>query len=379
MTEKELREIKRRFRPEKSNIPRIVGCFINGNKQIIANISQPIEFSDSIVSEKLLGVMKKTLSGTLGANLTDITFTSKQVLEGEEHNLLMKLRDSALKDTEALSKFFAAVNECVSFDGNYVILLANDIYDVFESRDESEESSSAERFSYIICAVCPVKNGSEGLTFRESDSLFHLDGADSRLLAPELGFMFPAFDDRKTNIYNALYYNKSLANNHPEFSSRIFGSEPTMPPKSQAAEFNRCLKEVLGEECGLDVVRSVHTQLSEMVEVHRESKNPEPLSITKATVKNVLQNCGIAEDKVELMGEAMDEAFGVNAPLAPSNIVNVKKFDLVTPDVTIKVNPERRELVSTEVINGVRYILIRATEGVEVNGINISKKEIDAE
>jgi hypothetical protein len=68
----------------------------------------------------------------------------------------------------------------------------------------------------------------------------------------------------------------------------------------------------------------------------------------------------------------MDETFGENAPLSPSNIVNVKKFDLVTPDVTIKVNPGRRELISTETINGVRYILIRATEGVEVNGINIS-------
>ena len=65
MTEKELREIKRRFRPEKNNIPKIVGCFVNSNKEIIARISQFIGTSDSVVSEKLLGVMKKTLSGTL--------------------------------------------------------------------------------------------------------------------------------------------------------------------------------------------------------------------------------------------------------------------------------------------------------------------------
>lgn len=371
MTEKELREIKRRFRPERSNIPRIVGCFVNRNKEIIANISQPIEFSDSIVSEKLLGVMKKTLSGTLGTNLYDISFSSKQVLQSEEHALLMKLRDSSLKDGEALAAFFAAVNESVTFEGNYVILLANDVYDVFEKRDESEESGSSEQFSYVICAICPVKCGTEGLSFREADSLFHLDGADLRLCSPELGFMFPAFDDRKTNIYGALYYSRSVADNRPEFVSRIFGNEPPIPPKSQASAFNLCLKESLGEECGLETVRSIHSQLSELVEEHRESKNPEPLVVTKATVKSVLANCGIAQDKVERMGEAMDESFGINAPLSPKNIVNVKKFELTTPDVTIKVNPEHRELVTTEVINGVRYIMIRATEGVEVNGINI--------
>ena len=102
MTEKDLREIKRRFRQGKSNIPKIIGCFVNSNKQIIHNISQTIEFSDSVVSERLLGVMKKTLSGSLGSNLTNIEFSSRQVLESAEHALLMKLRDTSLSDAEAL-------------------------------------------------------------------------------------------------------------------------------------------------------------------------------------------------------------------------------------------------------------------------------------
>ena len=63
MTEKELREIKRRFRPERSNIAKIVGCFVNENRQIIYRINQPIEFSDSVVSERLLTTMKKAISG----------------------------------------------------------------------------------------------------------------------------------------------------------------------------------------------------------------------------------------------------------------------------------------------------------------------------
>ena len=377
MTERELREIKRRFRPEKNNIPKIVGCFVNSNKEIIARISQFIGTSDSVVSEKLLGVMKKTLSGTLGANLCNISFSTKQVSESEKHHLLMKLRDSELKDTESLEAFYTSVIESVKFDDNYVILLANDVYDVFEKGNDGEESFSTERFSYLICAVCPVKNAPEALTFKEADSLFHAVSTSSLLCSPELGFMFPAFDDRKTNIYGALYYTRSLSESHSEFTDSVFGKEAPMPPVVQKATFNECLASTLEDECSFEVIRSVHNQIAEMVESHKESKDPEPLVITKATVKTVLENCGIAEEKVNKIGEALDESFGVNAELTPKNIINVKKFELETPDVTIKVNPERKELVSTQVIGGVEYILIRATEGVVVNGINIKSEATD--
>ena len=90
MIEKELREIKRRFRPDKNNIPRIVGCFVNENKEIIAKISQTVGTSDSVVTEKLLSVMKKVLSGSIGTNLTNVPFSTKQVTDSDEHKLLMR-------------------------------------------------------------------------------------------------------------------------------------------------------------------------------------------------------------------------------------------------------------------------------------------------
>ena len=130
MTEKELREIKRRFRPERSNIPRIVGCFVNsGSKSIIAKISQSLGMNDSVVNEKLLGVMKKTLSGSLGTNLTDVAYSTKQVAESEKHKLLMELLKSRLEDEGALDRFYNAVMESVELESNYVILLASDVYD----------------------------------------------------------------------------------------------------------------------------------------------------------------------------------------------------------------------------------------------------------
>ena len=375
MTEKELREIKRRFRPEKSNIPRIVGCFVNGSGEIISKITQPLALGDSVVTEKLLGVMKKTLSGSLGTNLTDIEFSTKQVSESEEHALLMGLVKSHLSDEALLDKFYTRVRESVKFEGNYVILLANDTYDVFTRDKDGEENSSSEVFSYIIAAVCPVKSMPEALSFKEADSLFHAFSAPSLLSSPELGFMFPAFDDRKTNIYNALYYTRSIGENYPEFTEKIFAAKAKMPPKQQKATFNECLSAALSEECSYEVVRSVHAEIAEMVEAHKESHDPEPLTITKQTIKSVLANSGIAEEKIEKLEEAFDESFGTGAALSPKNIVSVNKFEVQTPEVSIKIDPEHRDLVSTQVIGNVKYVMIRVTGGVEVNGININIEE----
>lgn len=371
MTEKELREIKRRFRPEKGNVSRIVGCFVNENKQILSHISQSIGFEDSVVSEKMLAVFKRTLSGAIGTSLTDIAFSTRDTTESEEHKLLRGLVSSHLTDKELLGKFYEKVIESLNFEGNYVILLANDVYDVFTKARDGEIEDSREVFSYIVCAVCPVKNHAEALSFRESESLFHLLSPSGILCSPELGFMFPTFDDRKTNIYNALYYTRSLEENYADFVKNVFAKTPKMPPKAQTAAFGSCLREGLGEECSYDAVSAVYTHIDAMVEAHKESHDPHPLVITKETVKSVLSDYGVDEERLVQVERAFDESFGAGAAIPPRNALKRGKFEIAAPSVQIKVDAQHRDLVSTQSIGGVKYVMIRAEGGVEVNGIPI--------
>lgn len=370
MNEKELREIKRRFRPDKSNIPNIVGCFINGEGQIISRFSQSILLSESDESEALLSVMKKALSGSLGTNLIDIEFSTSDVTNTEEHKLLMSLRDTHLKDEAALSAFFERVAESVHMESNFVVLLANDIYDVY-TKENDEETASSVTFNYIVCAICPLKDASEGLFFRESDRLFHSVTANAILTRPVLGFMFPTFDDRAANIYHTLYYTKDLSSSSPEFVARIFGKEPPMPAKVQKATFGSCLYDSLGDECSLEVIRSVNKQIAEMEEAHKELKIPEPLTLTKSTVKGILEKCGVEEKTLEVLGEKMDESYGKNAELRPKNLVTTTRLEVALPDIKISVKKGKEDMISTQVIGGKRYVLIDASEGVEVNGIPV--------
>ena len=105
--------------------------------------------------------------------------------------------------------------------------------------------------------------------------------------------------------------------------------------------------------------------------MHKESKIAEPLLISKEDVKAVLKDCGVSEPRIAKFSLDFEEVFGHDALVHPKNIVDDRHFEVKTPDVSIKVAPDRTDLIETRVIGGVKYILISAEEDVEVNGVSI--------
>lgn len=126
-------------------------------------------------SEKLLAILRRTLSGTLGKNLADITFSTQQVVDSEEHRLLMALRGSSLADEEAVQALFQRVISSLTLEGNYLILLAHDTYDVpYRAKDgERMDDASDQVFSYILCSICPVKLTKPALSYFVYENAFH--------------------------------------------------------------------------------------------------------------------------------------------------------------------------------------------------------------
>lgn len=373
MNEKEIAELRRRFRADKSSISRVRGCYVNEKREIISQFDQSLGILGQTESEQLLSTLRKTLSGTLGKNLLDISFDTRQVVEGDQHKLLMTLRNSALRDEEAVSAFYQRVIQSLDLEGNYLILLVQDDYDVpYRSKDDQrQDDASSEVFRYILCSICPVKQTKEALSYYVYENAFHSISADWVVSAPEMGFLFPSFDERSTNLYDALYYCKDTSQTHPDFVEAVFHAPAPMPAAEQMETFQALLEDTLSDECRYQVVQSVHGQLREMIEEHKANKVEEPLVVNKGTVRRVLEHSGVSEEHVEAFEERYDDAFGADADLSPRNLVDTKQLEITTPDVTIKVSPDRGDLVETRLIDGARYILIRAEEGVAVNGVPI--------
>jgi len=373
MNDKEIAELRRRYRSEKSGISRIRGCYVNENREIISEMDQSVALMSESEADELLGVLKKVLSGAVGTNLLDISFSTQDVMEGEEHKLLCRLRESALQDNEAVRALYGKIMDNLVLEGNYMILLAYDSYDVFTYRkDGRKDDDSNEVFRYILCAVCPIKVAKPALSYYVRENCFRNVVADSTVSPPALGFMFPAFDNRATNLYGALYYTRSTEDNHPEFTDAVFhASKLPMPAAEQKDTFRSVLAESTGEACSLPVIRSVHAQINQAIEDHKAARDPEPLTVDKYVIRDMLGFCGVPEEGMEQFASSFDEKFGTGASVSPRNIVDTRRFEVKTPDVVIKVNPARSDLVEARVIDGVRYILIRADEGAEVNGIDI--------
>ena len=374
MNSKEVGELRRRLAPDKNAITHIYGCFVNGSGEIVADIQESMGTITQQDAEEYLGLLKKTLSGSLGRNLIDIVFSTEQVMDSEEHRLLSALRGSALRDAEARTAFYQKIIGNVDMDGaNYLILLAHDTYDVPRRGGDGETQADAsdEVFSYILCCVCPVRDGKQGLGYFSQENEFHSYLSSQTVAPPELGFLFPAFDDRTANIYNALFYTRRPDNLHSGFIDAVFHTEPPLSATEQREGFETALADALEDACSADVVQAVHEQLCTRIQLHKESRDPEPLTVTAGEVGQVLADCGVEEPRVQAFCEKCDEQFGQGAALSPENLIDSKHFQLKTGDAVINVSPESSYLVQTRVIDGRKYILIPADEGVEINGLAV--------
>ncbi len=374
MNQKEISELKRRFRLGKNAMGRIYGCYVNAQKEIVSYLNEPLDRMPEEEAEKYLTLLKKTLSGALGRNLIDIVFSTQQVADSDEHRRLMALRDSRLKDSEVRQEFYQAVIDSLEMgDSNYLILLAHDAYDVphrgKDGEDRADEGDAV--FSYIVCCICPVKDGKLELGYCPGENEFHNCAPSQIVSPPELGFLFPAFDDRAANIYNALAYARKPDELHQEFLDAIFHTEPPMSAGEQREAFQTALREGLEGACGLEVVQAVHERLTAKIEEHRETKDPEPLAVTAKDVAAILRDCGAEEQKIAAFCEKCGELFGEDAVLSPANLIDSKRFEVKTADAAISLDPEHSYLVETRVIDGKKYLLIPAGEGLEVNGMPV--------
>ena len=375
MNQKELNEIRRRFKLDRNSISKIFGCYVNSNKEIISWIDASMGFMQPEEQEMYLALLKKTLSGSLGKNLVDIVFSTEQVADSDEHRLLQTIRQTEGKDPNAREALFRRIIDALDMqESNYLILLAADAYDVpHQSKDDEFQADAGDTvYRYFVCAVCPVKAPTLELRYDHDLNEFHPGSTGHIALAPELGFLYPAFDNRAANIYNLLFYAKNPAELHQEVIDALFRVEPPMSAAEQKNIFDTALTEALDKDCSYDVVQSVHEQIRARIEDHKETHDPEPLELTVSDVGVILANSGVDAGKVEAFKENCEKQYGENAVLNPVNIIESRKFEVTTPEVKITIAPENSYMIETRVIDGRKYLLIPADDGVEVNGIGVS-------
>lgn len=371
MINSEVLEIRKQFKHENTAITKFSGCYIDGEKTIVTKFTETFLCMPEEETFKYFEIFKKTLSGTLGKNLIHMEFPLETEFNGGPQEFLLKLRDSELKDEALLDEFYQRIIDMYDYTGNYLILLVYSAYDVPGKTNDNilMDDASEEVYRFILCSICPVNLSKPGLSYNNETNQIQKRIQDWVVSMPMNGFLFPAFNDRSTDIHSFLYYSKNPEELHKDFIDQMFGCQVPLSAGSQKETFQALITETLGDECEYEIVKNIHEKLNEIMEEHKLKEIPEPLTLDKTEVKNLFAESGVREEKLVELEKNYDMVTGENVSLLATNIANTRTFEVKTPDVVIKVNPERTDLIETKMVDGRRCLVIEINDQVEVNGV----------
>lgn len=376
MNKKEISEIRKQFTPERSTIDRICTCYVDGEKNKKFSMKEAFFSLSSEECFKYFEIFKKTLSGTIGSNLLNMDFPLDAELPGNTHDFLLRLRNSKLQDEHLLDAFFDKVIEAYPYGENYYIILIHVNYDVPGKTSDGLdlEDASDTVYEYILCSICPVNLSKAALGYNTETHTIEERIRDWVVDMPMHGFLFPSFNDRSADLHSVLYYTKNPKEAHDNFIERVLGSTvvPTAPVQKEA--FQNLIIETLEEDCEFEVVKNIHESIQELIEINKE--NPDPVILTKEEIKQIFYESGVSDDKMEDFDREYEKTAGNDTPLMANHITSPRKFSIEGPDIVIKVNPQRTDLIQTKVIDGRQCLVIAVDSHLQVNGIDVKLFDI---
>ncbi len=432
MNKKEVLELKRRFKKEDASFTRLCGCYVDGNHNKICKFGSKFLNLEEEEFYKYLEIANKALSGTLGNNLLNLSFPIEEEEVGGRQQILMALRDTKLEDEALLETYYDLIIDTYDHAGNYLIVVFHDAYDVMtRTKDNDDLDESEEVFDYLICAICPVNLSKPGLGYREDEQRIGSRIRDWVVGAPDTAFLFPAFNDRSTDIHSTLFYTKNTKEPHSEFMANGLGCGVERTATEQKMAFHSIVRNVLGadDENTEDFMMDIQQNLSDMITEYEETHDDEEdaFLLDKDTVVKLLTESDIPEEKVNRIEKSIDEVFGDKPPVAEhvidakalaQNAIRLEKIGLEdqvgvltktldekntqleekntqleertqqliekqeeidnyiaetkTYDVVLRVKPEKASQISSQTINGQKCLVIPMAENehATINGVN---------
>ena len=371
MIKQEISEIKKLFTERNCSITRICGCYVDGGKNKKTELKQAFLALPEEEMFKYFEILRKSLSGTIGKNLLNLEFPLESESEGGTQEFLLRLRDSKLRDDALLEQFYDRIIESYEYVGNYLILLIHDAYDVpGRTKDGAEmEDASDEVYEYILACICPVDLSKTGLSYNAEENTFQNRLRDWVVGMPDTAFLFPSFNDRGADIHSTLYYSKNAAELKDDFIDKVLGCSIPLPADCQKEAFQALVEEVLGDNCSVEAIKNIHEELTEIVQEHKD--DPDPVVLDKNTVETIFAKSGLDDDSMEAFDQCYDDTVGSDTELLLDNIYSSRSFEVKTQVVTVKVNPDRTDLVETKLIDGRRCLVIDLQGSAEVNGVTV--------
>lgn len=380
MDKKSIGELRRRLKKDSCTFTKMCGCYVNDSKNKVIKLDETFLNLEDEEYYKYLEIAKKVLSTNVGNNILELDFPLEEEQPGGHQQFLLGIKKSGLKDQGLLDAFYDMVIEKYDSLGNYLILLFHDVYDVMtKTTDNNKLDESEEVYEYIICAICPMILSKPGLGYNKSDMRIGTLNREWMVGMPETGFIFPAFNERSSDIHSVLMYTADSKNPHNELIQDILGCREKLTFVQKQNVLCDMVSDVTSEDDLKEVIESVNIELAQI-----SDSEPETV-VNEENIKSALTYAGIEENKADKIGKeyitAIDkDELPLLGDIIPNKAVKAVKdnnekvllkeeikklnrkiaqaYDTEGSDIIIKVNDEKRELIRQEDIDGETYLVI---------------------
>lgn len=371
MNKAEIAEIKKLFNIRNCNITRICGCYVDLEKSIKARWAQSFLSMDEEEILKYLDLLSKNLSGGRGKNLRNLEFDKMYPTSVEWHKLLDELRDSKLQNMDSIEKLYESIIEEYDYENQYTILVVYGVYDILgKTKDGIEmEDASDEIYEYIMICMCPVVSQKPGLIYDSNNHYFtHLE-TGKMLGAPDVGILYPAFNERSTDTDACLGYTRTMDEVERYILEAITGNSIPMSAGDEKKAYNEMLEQALGTEATMDKVRRIEEKMQELKEEHAFDEDPYKLKLDDLV--KLFREASIDEHRIGELKKAYGEHVGVDESLTLDNLGHMRAFTVSTDIGKVQMVPDRANELSIRELDGKKVLVIPLEGDVEVNGIPV--------
>ncbi len=378
MDKKAVTEIKKCFRKTDCHIDRMRGCYVDENKEKINTLHDTFLALQDEEMSKYCELFKKSMTGRFGRNLFNAAFPLAEEQPGGHQAMLYALQQSALKDDTLVEDFFDRVIANYNFPGKYLILLSHGVYDIPAKTKDGImlDDASDYVYSFILCSICPVTLLKEGLCYDATARTFLSRSDDWGVQKPDTAFLFPAFNDRNTDLHELLYFTRDGVERHEELATEVLGVELPRAEKEQQDVFRAVIEETLGRDCDFEAVKNISDSVNQLLKQGEDAETE--VCLTKRDMRVLLEDSGASEDQMRKFEAVYDEAVGEDdAPIPAENVADTRNLVIKSDNLRISVKAEVSEIVETRIIDGREYILIPVSDNLELNGIRIRNKMKD--
>ena len=418
-------ELTRRMTPARASIDRIAGAYFDEEGYVDGTFNTHFLKLSASEKAKNLELAKTVLISKTNEQLREYRIPEEKRKPGSIWQLFDGIRETGLKDDAFPDLFYELLGEKYKPGYPYACFLFHGRYDVpVKGTDKAWQEGSEEVYEYLICAICPVDLSKPGLGFLEEEHRIGPRVRDWVVGAVDTAFLFPAFNDRSTDIHSTLFYTKNTKEPHSEFMANGLGCGIERTATEQKMAFHSIVRNVLGaeDEHTDDVLLDLQQNLSDMIDEYAETHDDDEdvFLLDKEVVTKLLADSDISEEKAAKIEKSVDEAFGEKPPAAENvidskalvqNELRVEKMALEdqvgtltvqlnekdealaertsqliekqeeidnyiaetkTYDVVLRVKPEKASQIKSQVINGQKCLVIPMGEDehATINGVN---------